>query len=69
MRTVREREILGKKLSQCRSVYHKSHKNWPGIQRGVSRFEVLNYKLGYNTASKIQVTFIFVIDYTKQTVT
>jgi hypothetical protein len=28
----REAEVLGGDLPQCHFVYHKSHKNWPGIE-------------------------------------
>jgi hypothetical protein len=38
-------EVLGgeKNLSQCHSVHHKSHMDWPGIETGPPRWEAADY--------------------------
>jgi hypothetical protein len=33
-RLAEETEVLGENLPQCRFVYHKSHRTWPGLEPG-----------------------------------
>jgi hypothetical protein len=45
-----KRKNLGKNMSQCHFVHHKSHMDWPGIEPGPPRWEAAANRLSHGTA-------------------